>query len=97
MFPGSHELLKYFHPGRYFNASKVGIKTIETSRMHGCSMDLEPPKKGFLKLLVENHLSPMAKVDVRDYVALLEQAGFTDVETGPTSSKLLSYARGRAI
>ena len=37
----------------------------------------------------------MANVDVRDYVPLLEQAGFTGIETGPTSSKLLSYVRGR--
>ena len=30
----------------------------------------------------------MTNVDVRTYVPLLEQAGFTDIETGPTSSEL---------
>ena len=58
-------------------------------------VDFEPPKSGFLKMVVENHMTPMAKVDVREYVPLLEQAGFTEIETGPTSSKLLSYVRGR--
>ena len=58
-------------------------------------VDFEPPKSGLLRLIVENHLTPMAHVDIRTYVPLLEQAGFTKIETGPTSSKLLSYVRGR--
>ena len=58
-------------------------------------VDFEPPKSGLLRLIVENHLTPMAHVDVRTYVPLLEQAGFTEIETGPTSSKLLSYVWGR--
>jgi ubiquinone/menaquinone biosynthesis C-methylase UbiE len=58
-------------------------------------VDFEPPKSGLLRMIVENHMTPMAHVDVRDYVPLLEQAGFTKIETGPTSSKLLSYVRGR--
>ena len=60
-------------------------------------VDFEPPKSGLLRLIVENHLTPMAHVDVRTYVSLLEQAGFTEIETGPTSSKLLSYVRGRML
>jgi SAM-dependent methyltransferase len=60
-------------------------------------VDFEPPKKGFLKLMVENHMTPMAHIDVRDYMALMEQSGFTDVEIRATSSKLLSYVGGRAI
>ncbi len=59
-------------------------------------VDFEPPKSGLLHLIVENHLTPMAHVDVRNYVPLLTEAGFTDIETGPTSSKLLSYVRGMA-
>jgi len=58
-------------------------------------VDFEPPKSGLLRLIVENHLTPMAHVDVRTYVSLLEQAGFMEIETGPTSSKLLSYVWGR--
>ncbi|MFZ1040531.1 MAG: class I SAM-dependent methyltransferase [Anaerolineales bacterium] len=60
-------------------------------------VDFEPPKSGLLRLMVENHLTPMAHVDVRNYVPLLEAAGFTEIETGPTSSKLLSYVRGKAL
>jgi hypothetical protein len=58
-------------------------------------VDFEPPKSGLLRMLVQNHMTPMADVDVRKYVPLLEQAGFTEIETGPTSSKMLSYVRGR--
>jgi len=58
-------------------------------------VDFEPPKYGLPRMIVKNHLTPMADVDVRKYVPLLEQAGFTNIETGPTSSKLLSYVRGR--
>ena len=58
-------------------------------------VDFEPPKTGFLKMVVENHMTPMAHVDVREYVPLMKQAGFSEVESGPTSSKLLSYARGK--
>jgi ubiquinone/menaquinone biosynthesis C-methylase UbiE len=59
-------------------------------------VDFEPPKSGLLRMIVENHMTPMADVDVRDYVPLMVQAGFTEIETGPTSSKMLSYVRGRA-
>jgi len=59
-------------------------------------VDFEPPKSGLLRLIVQNHMAPMANVDVREYVPLLTEAGFTNIEIGPTSSKLLSYVRGRA-
>ena len=59
-------------------------------------VDFEPPKSGLLKLVVANHMTPMADVDVRNYVPLMDQAGFVEVETGPTSSKMLSFVRGRA-
>ncbi len=60
-------------------------------------IDFEPPKSPILRHLTENFLSPlMAEIDVRDYIPLLKEAGFGEVETGPTNSKMLSYARGRA-
>lgn len=59
-------------------------------------VDFEPPNSGLLRMIVQNHMTLMAHVDVRAYVPLLEQAGFIDIESGPTSSKLLSYVRGRA-
>ena len=58
-------------------------------------VDFEPPKSGLLRIVVENHMTPMANVDVRAYVPLLKEAGISEIETGPTSSKLLSYVRGR--
>jgi len=59
-------------------------------------IDFEPPKSPILLHLVENLLSPlMAKIDVREYVPILVEAGFTGVETGPTRSKYLSFVRGR--
>ena len=58
-------------------------------------VDFEPPKSGLLRMIVVNHMTPMANVDVREYVPLLKDAGFIDIQTGPTSSKLLSYARCR--
>jgi hypothetical protein len=60
-------------------------------------VDFEPPRSAILQHLVENLLSPvMGQIDVRDYVALLVEAGFTEIEAGPTSSKRLSFVRGRA-
>jgi len=59
-------------------------------------VDFEPPKWGLLRPIVENHMTPMAHVNVRNYVPLLKEVGFTEIETGPTSSKLLSYVRGKA-
>ncbi len=60
-------------------------------------VDFEPPKSPILRHLVENLLSPvMAQIDVRNYIPLMVEAGFTDVVTGPTSSKLLSFVRGRS-
>jgi ubiquinone/menaquinone biosynthesis C-methylase UbiE len=58
-------------------------------------VDFEPPKSGWLRMLVENHMTPMKDVDVRNYVPLMEQAGFTEIEYGPTSSKLLSFVKGK--
>jgi ubiquinone/menaquinone biosynthesis C-methylase UbiE len=59
-------------------------------------VDFEPPKTGLAHLIVVNHLNPaMRQVDVRNYMPLMVEAGFIQVEAGPTSSKLLSYVRGR--
>jgi ubiquinone/menaquinone biosynthesis C-methylase UbiE len=59
-------------------------------------VDFEPPKTGLAHLFVVNHLNPaMAQVDVRNYMPLMLEAGFAELETGPTSSRLLSYVRGR--
>jgi ubiquinone/menaquinone biosynthesis C-methylase UbiE len=59
-------------------------------------VDFEPPTSPVLHHLVENFLSPMAHIDVREYIPLLVEAGFTEIEAGPTSSKYLSFVRGRS-
>ena len=58
-------------------------------------VDFEPPTSPFLRRIVANHMTPMAHVDVREYKPLLVEAGFSGIESGPTSSKYLSYVRGR--
>ena len=58
-------------------------------------VDFESPKSGFLHMVVKNHMALMVDIDVRRYVPLLEQAGFVQVEAGKTSSKLLSFVKGR--
>ncbi len=60
-------------------------------------IDFEPPKSPLLRHLTRvilNHT--MAQVDIREYMPLLTAAGFTEVETGPTGSRLLSYVRGKS-
>jgi len=60
-------------------------------------VDFEPPKSPIGRHLVEHLLSPvMVQVDVRSYLPLMVEAGFAEVEAGPTSSKLLSFVRGRS-
>jgi ubiquinone/menaquinone biosynthesis C-methylase UbiE len=59
-------------------------------------VDFEPPQSlpGRLvgRLVVG---SGMMRVNVADYRASLEKAGFTNLETGRTRHRLLSYIRGR--
>ena len=38
----------------------------------------------------------MLQVDLRSYAPMLAGAGFSGVECGATSSKLLSFVRGKA-
>ncbi|MFQ5962547.1 MAG: class I SAM-dependent methyltransferase [Candidatus Methylomirabilales bacterium] len=59
-------------------------------------IDFEPPKtlpRRFLARVVLG--SGMMQTDVRDYRALLEEAGFNNVETGQTRYRMLSFVRGR--
>jgi ubiquinone/menaquinone biosynthesis C-methylase UbiE len=59
-------------------------------------VDFEPPKTVLGRLLARVVLGPvMMQTDVRDYRALLEEAGFNNVETGHTRHRMLSFVRGR--
>jgi ubiquinone/menaquinone biosynthesis C-methylase UbiE len=60
-------------------------------------IDFEPPKSFPGRLVARMILrsDEMMRVNVADYRALLEKAGFTKVETGRTRHRLLSFVRGR--
>lgn len=58
-------------------------------------VDLEPPKSFPGRLVAQMVLgSEMMRINVADYCALLENAGFTKVEAGRTRHRLLSFVRG---
>jgi demethylmenaquinone methyltransferase/2-methoxy-6-polyprenyl-1,4-benzoquinol methylase/phosphoethanolamine N-methyltransferase len=59
-------------------------------------VDFEPPRSGLGGFVAKGLFgSVMAQTDVRHYRALMEDAGFTDVETGRTRHRVLAYVRGR--
>ncbi|OLE67384.1 MAG: hypothetical protein AUG09_02695 [Acidobacteria bacterium 13_1_20CM_2_68_7] len=58
-------------------------------------VDFEPPKSVLGRLVAWIVLGRvMMRINVADYRTLLENAGFTRVETGQTGHRLLSYIRG---
>jgi ubiquinone/menaquinone biosynthesis C-methylase UbiE len=61
-------------------------------------VDFEPPTEGLLRLVLGHILGHqrMMENDVRTLTALVESAGFTEVEVGRTSHRLLSFVCGRA-
>jgi demethylmenaquinone methyltransferase/2-methoxy-6-polyprenyl-1,4-benzoquinol methylase/phosphoethanolamine N-methyltransferase len=60
-------------------------------------VDFEPPTGGLFKLLLSHILGHrMMENDVRELQPLVEQAGFTEVQVGRTSHRLLSFVRGTA-
>ncbi len=59
-------------------------------------VDFEPPKSVLGRVVARVILgSVMMQTDVRDYRALLDRAGFKNVETGQTRHQLLAFVRGR--
>jgi ubiquinone/menaquinone biosynthesis C-methylase UbiE len=75
-----------------------GWKEVRRVLKHGgicLVLDFESPKSWLLRIMMENHMARMANVNIREYVPLLEDAGFTEVESGPTSMKMLPYVRGK--
>jgi len=59
-------------------------------------VDFEPSQTGHWHFAAQHFLGPrMMQVDVHAYVPLLEAAGFTQVESGPTGVGWLAYVRGR--
>jgi len=60
-------------------------------------IDFEPPRSVVGRLIARMVLrtDEMMRVNVADYRALLERAGFAKVETGRTRHRLLSFVRGQ--
>jgi ubiquinone/menaquinone biosynthesis C-methylase UbiE len=78
-----------------------GFKEIERVLKPGgycVVVDFEPPSLPLLGMLLKkvlaNHFG-MAQVDVRNYVPLMKETNYTELETGPTGRWLLSYVKGR--
>jgi demethylmenaquinone methyltransferase/2-methoxy-6-polyprenyl-1,4-benzoquinol methylase/phosphoethanolamine N-methyltransferase len=60
-------------------------------------VDFEPPERGLLQHLMSHALGHgMMENDIRKLPPMVEEAGFTEVEVGRTSHKLLSFVRGKA-
>jgi ubiquinone/menaquinone biosynthesis C-methylase UbiE len=58
-------------------------------------VDFQPPRSGLGSFLARALFgSVMMQIDVRHYGALMQEAGFTRVQTGRTRHRLLAYARG---
>lgn len=63
-------------------------------------LDFEPPKTGYLRIVAKvvlGHLlggEEMLRHSVHELRPLMEEAGFTDVETAGTRFKVIAYARG---
>jgi ubiquinone/menaquinone biosynthesis C-methylase UbiE len=57
-------------------------------------VDFEPPANPVLNHLVRGLLGDeMAERTVRELIPMLEEAGFTQIETGPAKSRFLSFVR----
>jgi len=59
-------------------------------------VDVEPPRSPLILGLASRLAGPdMFAHPLRDFVPLLEQAGFVEIQTGPTKSRFLSYLIGK--
>jgi ubiquinone/menaquinone biosynthesis C-methylase UbiE len=79
-------------------AKQKGIEEIFRVLMPGGKLlivDIEPPQNALLKGPASLILGrEMLAHNVREFIPLLEKAGFINIETGPTQYKLLSYLSG---
>jgi demethylmenaquinone methyltransferase/2-methoxy-6-polyprenyl-1,4-benzoquinol methylase/phosphoethanolamine N-methyltransferase len=59
-------------------------------------VDFEPPASRLLKALTTALLGhSMMQTNAQSYLPMLEEAGFTHVEAGPTRYRALAFIRGR--
>jgi len=73
----------------------VEIRRVLQPTGHLFAVDFEPPSNPLVQhMLAHVHFHGMMQVDVREYVPMLEEAGFTHVVTGRTTYRFLSYVKG---
>jgi ubiquinone/menaquinone biosynthesis C-methylase UbiE len=64
---------------------------------HLLIIDFAPPKNRFLRWLLKPILKGMLAYDIRSNVPLLEQVGFTKIESGSTGHRLASFISARKV
>jgi demethylmenaquinone methyltransferase/2-methoxy-6-polyprenyl-1,4-benzoquinol methylase/phosphoethanolamine N-methyltransferase len=60
-------------------------------------VDFEPPKNRFIRWLLKPFLKGMLAYDIRSIIPLLEEVGFTEIESGSTGHRLASFVSARKV
>jgi ubiquinone/menaquinone biosynthesis C-methylase UbiE len=73
----------------------VEMRRVLKPNGHLFAVDFEPPTSPWVRALLAHLLSHgMMRVDVREYVPMMEEAGFEQVEAGKTKFRYISFVRG---
>jgi demethylmenaquinone methyltransferase/2-methoxy-6-polyprenyl-1,4-benzoquinol methylase/phosphoethanolamine N-methyltransferase len=60
-------------------------------------IDFAPPKSRFIRWLLQPVLKGMLAYDIRSNIPLLEEVGFTRIESGSTGHRLASFVSARKV
>ena len=73
----------------------VNIRRVLKPGGHLFIVDFEPPNNPAIRFLFTHLLGhDMMRVNSREYVPLLQEAGFANVEAGQTKSRYISFVKG---
>ena len=73
----------------------VNIRRVLKPGGHLFIVDFEPPDNPAIRFLFTHILGhDMMKVNVQEYVPMMQRAGFADVEAGRTKSRYISFVKG---
>lgn len=73
----------------------VEMRRVLKPGAHVFAVDFEPPTSPLVRhLLTHSHSRGMMRVDVHEYVPMMEEAGFEQVEAGKTKLRYISFVRG---